>query len=262
MAGLVAHRLDQVIPVVHREQDVFDPLVRQAHVLQHGLLFRQHLRGAGCQLGQIGAARFPCGYQGGPTFPVDQRGAIAEVATISAQDAEVGELIGEAFERVGKDGVITVEEANGMTTDLDVTEGVQFDKGYLSPYFVTDSEAMEAVLEDALVLLVEGKVSALVSEHLRLHPRDGDWLIPLLTCPREETPERLVIHAIDRFRHGGALAAVWQRINDIEARIQQSSVLRETPKLQVAAFDLVHRALRPIAHTGPSASSSSVQVTQ
>src|SRR5215212_10043257 len=94
-------------------------------------------------------------------IPVDERSAIAEVATISAQDATVGELIGEAMERVGKDGVITVEEANGMTTDLEVTEGVQFDKGYLSPYFVTDSESMEAVLEDALVLLVQGKVGAL-----------------------------------------------------------------------------------------------------
>jgi chaperonin GroEL len=94
-------------------------------------------------------------------IPVDDRTAIAGVATISAQDAGVGELIGEAMERVGKDGVITVEEANGMTTELDVTEGVQFDKGYLSPYFVTDSESMEAVLEDALVLLVQGKVSAL-----------------------------------------------------------------------------------------------------
>src|SRR5919107_1218929 len=94
-------------------------------------------------------------------IPVDDRKAIAGVATVSAQDAEVGELIGEAFERVGKDGVITVEEANGMTTDLDVTEGGQFDKGYLSPYFVTDNEAMEAVLEDALVLMVQGKVGAL-----------------------------------------------------------------------------------------------------
>jgi chaperonin GroEL len=94
-------------------------------------------------------------------IPVDERSAIAEVATISAQDATVGELIGEAMERVGKDGVITVEEANGMTTDLDVTEGVQFDKGYLSPYFVTDNESMEAVLDDTLVLLVEGKISAL-----------------------------------------------------------------------------------------------------
>jgi chaperonin GroEL len=93
--------------------------------------------------------------------PVSERSAIAEVATISAQDAEVGELIGEAFERVGKDGVITVEESSSMSTELDVTEGVQFDKGYLSPYFVTDPESMEAVLEDALVLLVSGKIGAL-----------------------------------------------------------------------------------------------------
>ena len=93
--------------------------------------------------------------------PVDKRSAIAEVATISAQDPEVGELIGEAFERVGKDGVITVEESSSMSTELDVTEGVQFDKGYLSPYFVTDQESMEAVLEDALVLMVSGKVGAL-----------------------------------------------------------------------------------------------------
>jgi chaperonin GroEL len=95
-------------------------------------------------------------------IPVSDQASIAEVATISAQDAEVGRLIGEAMEKVGKDGVITVEESNTLSTELDVTEGVQFDKGYLSPYFVTDQEAMEAVLEDALVLLVSGKISALV----------------------------------------------------------------------------------------------------
>jgi chaperonin GroEL len=94
-------------------------------------------------------------------IPVSDRASIAGVATISAQDSTVGELIGEAMERVGKDGVITVEESNTLSTELDVTEGVQFDKGYLSPYFVTDQEAMEAVLDDALVLLVSGKVSAL-----------------------------------------------------------------------------------------------------
>jgi chaperonin GroEL len=92
--------------------------------------------------------------------PVDDRAAIAGVATISAQDATVGDLIAEAMDKVGKDGVITVEESSTMSTELDVTEGVQFDKGYLSLYFVTDQEAMEAVLDDALVLLVTGKISA------------------------------------------------------------------------------------------------------
>src|SRR4051794_28992238 len=94
-------------------------------------------------------------------IPVADRAAIAGVATVSAQDAEVGELIAEAMDKVGKDGVITVEESSSMSTELDVTEGVQFDKGYLSPYFVTDNESMEAVLEDALVLLVSGKIGAL-----------------------------------------------------------------------------------------------------
>src|SRR5690349_16210786 len=93
--------------------------------------------------------------------PVDDSAAIAGVATISAQDPQIGELIAEAMDKVGKDGVITVEESNTLSTELEVTEGVQFDKGYLSPYFVTDPEAMEAVLDDALVLLVSGKIGAL-----------------------------------------------------------------------------------------------------
>ena len=117
--------------------------------------------------------------------PVDKRSAIAEVATISAQDPEVGELIGEAFERVGKDGVITVEESSSMSTELDVTEGVQFDKGYLSPYFVTDQESMEAVLEDALVLMVSGKVGALAD------------LLPLLEKVLSRGAQPLLIVAED-----------------------------------------------------------------
>ncbi|MCW2742378.1 MAG: groL [Blastococcus sp.] len=140
--------------------------------------------------------------------PVSERSAIAEVATISAQDPEVGELIGEAFERVGKDGVITVEESNTMSTELDVTEGVQFDKGYLSPYFVTDQEAMEAVLEDALVLLVSGKISALAD------------LLPLLEKVLSRGGQPLLIVAEDV--EGEALSTLV--VNSIRKTIKVAAV--------------------------------------
>jgi chaperonin GroEL len=91
---------------------------------------------------------------------VDGKDDIAKVASISAQDPAVGELIAEAFDKVGKDGVITVEEANTMGLELEFTEGMQFDKGYISPYMVTDPERMEAVLEDAYILVHQGKISA------------------------------------------------------------------------------------------------------
>ncbi|SER21201.1 chaperonin GroEL [Microlunatus flavus] len=86
---------------------------------------------------------------------------MASVATISARDAEIGGLIAEAFDKVGKDGVITVDESNTMGTELEFTEGMQFDKGYLSPYFVTDPERMEAVLENPYILINSGKVSSM-----------------------------------------------------------------------------------------------------
>ncbi|AFA72649.1 60 kDa chaperonin [Gordonia polyisoprenivorans VH2] len=93
--------------------------------------------------------------------PVEGQKAISQVATVSSRDAEIGEMVGKAMETVGVDGVVTVEEGSGLSTELDVTEGVQFDKGYLSPYFVTDADAQEAVLEDALVLLYRDKISSL-----------------------------------------------------------------------------------------------------
>ncbi len=92
---------------------------------------------------------------------------MASVATVSSRDAVIGELIAEAFDKVGKDGVITVEESNTMGTDLEFTEGMQFDKGYLSPYMVTDTERMESVLDDPYILVNQGKISA-VSELLPL----------------------------------------------------------------------------------------------
>jgi chaperonin GroEL len=99
--------------------------------------------------------------------PVDEKTEIAAVAGISAQDPQIGELIAEAFDKVGKDGVITVEESQTFGTELEFTEGMQFDKGYLSPYMVTDTERMEAVLEDAYILLHQGKIST-VAELLPL----------------------------------------------------------------------------------------------
>lgn len=90
--------------------------------------------------------------------PIQGRAEIAQVAAISAADPEVGEFIAEAMERVGKDGVITIEESKGFTTELDVVEGMQFDRGYVSPYMVTNSEKMEAVLENPYILITDKKI--------------------------------------------------------------------------------------------------------
>ncbi len=92
--------------------------------------------------------------------PTKDQKEIAQVGTISANnDAEIGKIIAAAMEKVGKEGVITVEEAKGMETTMDVVEGMQFDRGYLSPYFVTDADRMEAVLEDAYILIYDKKIS-------------------------------------------------------------------------------------------------------
>ena len=92
---------------------------------------------------------------------VEDSKSVAEVASISANEQEIGQLIADAMDKVGRDGVITVEESRGLETDLDVVEGMQFDKGYLSPYFITDSDTMEVVAEDAYILIHEKKISAL-----------------------------------------------------------------------------------------------------
>lgn len=96
------------------------------------------------------------------SLPTAGKKEIAQVGTISANnDPEIGNLIAEAMEKVGKDGVITVEEARGLETTLETVEGMQFDRGYLSPYFVTEPEKMEAVLEDAYILVHDKKVSSM-----------------------------------------------------------------------------------------------------
>ncbi|QPA31199.1 chaperonin GroEL [Thermaerobacillus caldiproteolyticus] len=93
--------------------------------------------------------------------PIEGKESIAQVAAISAADEEVGQLIAEAMERVGKDGVITLEESKGFTTELEVVEGMQFDRGYVSPYMVTDSDKMEAVLENPYILITDKKISSI-----------------------------------------------------------------------------------------------------
>ncbi|KGE19148.1 chaperonin GroEL [Paenibacillus wynnii] len=92
--------------------------------------------------------------------PVEDSQAIAQVASISAADEEVGQLIAEAMEKVGKDGVITVEESRGFLTELEVVEGMQFDRGYISPYMITDTDKMEAVLENPYILITDKKISS------------------------------------------------------------------------------------------------------
>ncbi len=91
---------------------------------------------------------------------IETQAEIASVATVSAQDAEIGQIIAEAFDKVGKDGVITVDESNTFGIELEFTEGMQFDKGYISPYFVTDPDRMEAVFEDPYILIANSKISS------------------------------------------------------------------------------------------------------
>jgi chaperonin GroEL len=95
------------------------------------------------------------------SVPISEREKIAQVASISAADPQIGETVAEAMEKVGKDGVITVEESKGIATELDLVEGMQFDKGYISPYMVTNTQSMEAVLEEPYILVTDRKISAI-----------------------------------------------------------------------------------------------------
>jgi chaperonin GroEL len=129
--------------------------------------------------------------------PVEGK-AIAQVGTIASGEAEIGDLIGQALDAVGKDGVITVEEGSTLATELEITEGLQFDKGYLSPYFVTDAESMEAVLEDAYVLLHREKISA-ITDLLPLLEKvlaDGKPLLIVAEDVDGEALSTLVVNSI------------------------------------------------------------------
>src|SRR6476660_4813560 len=133
---------------------------------------------------------------------------IAQVGTISANnDKEIGNLIAEAMEKVGKDGVITVEEAKGLETTLETVEGMQFDRGYLSPYFVTDPEKMEAVLEDALILIHDKKISSM-KDLLPILEKVAQMGKPLLIIAEDIEGEALATLVVNKLRGTLRVSAV------------------------------------------------------
>src|SRR5919205_1892009 len=117
--------------------------------------------------------------------PVKGREDLERIASISANDAEIGKLFAEAMEKVGKDGVITVEEGRGLDLEVEYTEGMQFDRGYISPYFITDSQRMEAALDDPYLLITDKKISAMAD------------ILPLLERLMQTGKKELVIIAED-----------------------------------------------------------------
>jgi chaperonin GroEL len=141
--------------------------------------------------------------------PVSGQTGIAQIATVSSRDEQIGELVGEAMTKVGSEGVVTVEESSTLGTELEITEGVQFDKGYLSAYFITDFDRQEAVLEDALVLLHREKISSL-PDLLPLLEKVAQAGKPLLIVAEDvegEALSTLVVNAIRKTLRAVAVKA-------------------------------------------------------
>ena len=142
------------------------------------------------------------------SVPTSGKKEIAQVATISANnDKEIGDLIADAMEKVGKDGVITVEEAKGLETTLETVDGMQFDRGYVSPYFVTDPEKMEAVLEDAFILIHDKKISAM-KDLLPVLEKVAQMGKPLMIIAEDVEGEALATLVVNKLRGTLKVAAV------------------------------------------------------
>jgi len=141
--------------------------------------------------------------------PVAGKTGIGQVATVSSRDEEIGEMVGEAMTKVGTDGVVTVEESSTMNTELEVTEGIGFDKGFISAYFVTDFDSQEAVLEDALVLLHRDKISSLpdLLPLLEKVAQDGKPLLIVAEDVEGEPLSTLVVNAIRKTLRAVAVKA-------------------------------------------------------
>ena len=131
--------------------------------------------------------------------PIETKEAIAQVASISAADTEIGDLIADAMEKVGKDGVITVEESNTIGTTLEVVEGMQFDRGYVSHYMVTDSERMEAVLDEPYILITDKKISS-VADILPALEKTMQVGRPLLIIAEDVEGEALATLVVNKLR--------------------------------------------------------------
>ncbi len=140
-------------------------------------------------------------------IPVTEREQIEYVATIAGNDPEIGKMIAEAMDKVGKDGVITIEESKGTQTTLEIVEGMQFDRGYISPYFITDPERMEAVLEDVLILIHEKKISS-AQDLLPVLERVAQARRPLLIIAEDVDGDALATLVVNKLRGVLQVAAV------------------------------------------------------
>ena len=140
-------------------------------------------------------------------IPVDESSQVADVAGLSAQDGEIGDMIAKAMDAVGRDGVITVEEGSTTTTELEITEGLQFDKGYISPYFVTDAENMQTEFANPYVLLHQGKISS-IADLLPVLEKVVSAGRPLVIVAEDVDGEALSTLVVNKIRGGLNVAAV------------------------------------------------------
>ena len=139
------------------------------------------------------------------SIPISEREKIAQVASISAADPTIGETVADAMEKVGKDGVITVEESKGLETELELVEGMQFDKGYISAYMVTNAQRMEAVLEDPYILITDKKISA-IADLLPILEKVVQSGKPLVVIAEDVEGEALATLIVNKLR--GTFTAV------------------------------------------------------
>ena len=186
--------------------------------------------------------------------PVEDSKAIAQVGTISAgNDSEVGNMIAEAMDKVGKEGVISLEEGKSMTTELEITEGMRFDKGYISPYFVTDTERMEAVLDEPYILLTDKKIT-LVQDLVPVLEQVARQGKPLIIIAEDIEKEALATLVVNRLRGVLTVAAIKapgfgdrrkQMLEDI-AVLTNGQVISEDAglKLESAKIDMLGKSRR------------------